>query len=136
MLLLYNSSWLVCVCVLFNEMCVQCSGVLHQVAASSIANIHSGDDLTFTCKPSANSTIWRTTLPSQSINNSVCVAIRNSFTNEHKKCGPMDKFTVGSVEDGDFYSTLSAKSVSSILNETRADCTQGDVNQTIHVIGK
>ena len=117
-------------------MCVQCSDVLHQVAASSITNIHSGDDIKFICTATTDVITWHITSPSQSIDNSVCQVLRNSPTIENSNCGPMDVFTAGFAEDSGFGSTLSAQSVSSVLNETRVECLDRDVDQTIYVIGK
>ena len=117
-------------------MCVQCSGVLHQVAASSIANIHSGDNITFTCTATTDAITWHITSPSQSVDNPLCQVLRNSPTIENRNCGPMDVFTAGFAEGSGFGSTLSAHSVSSILNETRVECLDRDVDQTIYVIGK
>ena len=115
---------------------VQYSGVLYQVAASSIANIHSGDDIAFTCKAASNAITWHITSPSESIDNSVCQVLRNSSTIKHGNCGPMDAFTAGFAEGSGFGSTLSAQSVSSNLNETRVKCLDRDVDHTIYVIGK
>ena len=110
--------------------------MLHLVAASYIANIHCGEDITFTCTTTSNAITWRITSPSQSIDNPVCQVLRNSPTIENRNCGPMDVFTAGFAEDSGFGSTLSAQSVSSILNETRVECLDRDVDHTIYVIGK
>ena len=49
-------------------------------------------------------------------------------------CGPMDVFSVSVSGDGST-STLSTQSVDDTLNETRVQCGDADVDETICILG-
>ena len=89
-----------------------------------------GNDITFTCVTSTSSFVWivrsNETLTS-------CLAFRDGRISV-PMCGPMNRFTVGVSEDGSS-STLSVQAVDSVVNETTIQCVDGDVNESICIIG-
>ena len=89
-----------------------------------------GNDITFTCVTSTSAFIWNV------ISNETrtsCLALRDGRITV-PMCGPMNRFTVGVSEDGSS-STLSVQSVDSVVNETTIQCLDGDVNESICIIG-
>ena len=72
-------------------------------------------------------------LVSVSLDSLICVGFRDGMISV-PMCGPMNRFTVGVSEDGSS-STLSVQSVDSVVNETTIQCVDGDVNESICIIG-
>ena len=86
-----------------------------------------GNDITFLCVTSDNDTFTWVVAPAEG-DGTACVA------GSIPTCGPMNRFTVSVSEDGSS-STLSVQSVDDILNGTRVECVDGDVDEEICVIG-
>ena len=90
--------------------------------------------MTFICQTSTSAFAW--TVTPNGGNTSICVALRSPVPSvTDQTCGPNDKFSLSISGDGST-STLSTQSVDENLNETRMQCLDGDVDQTICIIGK
>ena len=105
-------------------------GLFCQAAATSVCP---GYDVIFTCQTSKSAFTWVVT--SDVGNVTTCVALRSPPSVTDPMCGPNDEFSVSISGDGST-STLSTQSVDESLNETRIQCLDGDVNQTICIIGQ
>ena len=98
----------------------------------STKDICPGDGVTFVCNTTQIAVVWRVT--SAVGNVSTCVVIRDTIPTD--TCGPMDVFTAAVSED-DMTSTLSAQSVTDVLNGTIVECIDdGDVDEEICIVGQ
>ena len=106
------------------------TGVLCQF--SSTEDICPGHDVIFTCETTINTVVWRVTPAVGDF--SSCVVFHDE-PNVNDTCGPMDVFTA-TVSGDDMTPTLSAQSVTDVLNGTRVECDVGDVDEEICIIGQ
>ena len=97
----------------------------------STEDICPGHDVIFTCVSTVNTISWTIT---SDVGDSFCV-VRHDRPNVNDTCGPMDVFTATVSRDG-MTSTLSAQSVTDILNGTRLECEVGDVDEEICIVGQ
>ena len=99
---------------------------------SSATDACPGDSITLTCVATTTSVF--TWIVASHGNETGCVTLR-SGTVTVPRCGPEDRFIVGVSEDGST-STLSVESVDNVINGTRVECADGDVDETICVVGQ
>ena len=105
------------------------TGVLCQL--SSTEDICPGHDVIFTCETTQNTIAWTIT---SGVGDSFCT-VRHDRPNVNTTCGPMDIFTATASGDG-MTSTLSAHSVTDVLNGTRVECSAGGVDEEICIVGQ
>ena len=106
-------------------------GLFYQAAAT---NVCPGNDVKFMCQTSKSAFNWAVT-PAGG-NTTICVALKGPEPLvADRTCGPNDEFSVSISGDGST-STLSTQSVDESLNETRIQCLDGDVDQTICILGQ
>ena len=99
---------------------------------SSTEDICPGDDVIFTCETTINTVAWRVTPAVGSFSSCTVFHDVPILTDT---CGPMDVFTAA-VSGDDMTSTLSAQSVTEVLNGTRVECSAGGVDEEICIVGQ
>ena len=103
-------------------------------SVSSATGICPGDGVTFTCQTRTSAFTWTVT-PVEG-GTTTCVALRTPVPSvTDPTCGPNGEFSLSISGDGST-STLSTQSVDENLNETRIQCLDGDVDQTICILGE
>ena len=99
----------------------------------STKDICPGDNVTFTCvSTTINTVAWRVRT---AVGGSSFCTVAHDEPSVNDTCGPMDEFTAV-VNRDNVTSTLSAQSVTDVLNETRVDCAVGDVDEEICIVGQ
>ena len=105
------------------------TGVLCQLPSNK--DVCPGDDVTFICSTTLNAVTWRVTPAVGDV--SLCTIIRGTTSTD--TCGPMDVFTAAFGGDG-MTSTLGTQSMTEVLNGTRVECVDGDVDEEICIVGQ
>ena len=95
----------------------------------STKDICPGDGVTFMCNTTQTAVVWGVTSAVGDI--SACTVVRGITLTD--TCGPMNVFTAA-LSGGDMTSTLSAQSVTDVLNGTRVECLDGDVDEEICIV--
>ena len=106
------------------------TGVLCQLPSTK--DICPGHDVTFICNTTQIGVIWSVTPAVGDV--SSCTVVRGITPND--TCGPMGVFTAAFSGD-DMTPTLSAQSVTDVLNGTRVECLDvEDVDEEICIVGQ
>ena len=106
------------------------TGVLCQLPSTK--DICPGDDVTFTCETTINAVAWRVT---PAVGDFSSCTVFHDAPSVIERCGPMDVFTAA-VSGDNMTSTLSAQSVTDDLNGTKVECSAGDVDEEICIVGQ
>ena len=88
-----------------------------------------GDDITFTCVASTTAVIWSVTPDGGE--ETICAVVPGDVTTA--MCGPMNRFTA--TVTGADSTTLTVQSVDDVINGTRVECIDSDVDDQICVTG-
>ena len=99
--------------------------------SSTADSICPGNDITFSCVSSESTFTWIVTSAEGDVTS--CAELSDGRLLP-PRCGPMNRFNISVSEDGSS-STLSVQSVDDILNGTRVECADVDVDEEICVIG-
>lgn len=99
---------------------------------SSNEDICPGEGVIFTCVTTTNVVTWSIT---SAIGDFSFCNVRHDRPSLSATCGPMDVLTAV-VSGDDMTSTLSAQSVTDVLNGTRVDCSAGGVEEEICIVGQ
>ena len=98
----------------------------------STKDICPGDDVIFICVSAINTVTWRVRPAGGDF--SYCNVAHDEPSNT-ATCGPMDGFTAVVSGDG-MTSTLSAQSVTDVLNGTIVECDVGNIDEKICIVGQ
>ena len=116
-----------------NEVCMpaQHHRYFHPIVLSSTEQICPGDDVMFTCETTINTVTWRVT---PAVGDFSSCTVFHDVPSLTDTCGPMDVFAAA-VSGDDMTSTLSAESLTDVLNGTRVECSTGDIDEEICIVG-
>ena len=90
-----------------------------------------GDDITFTCVASTIAIVWIVTPDGG--DPTLCTVILGGSDVTTDMCGPMNRFTA--TVTGADSTTLTVQSVDDVINGTRVECVDSDVDEEICVTG-
>ena len=88
-----------------------------------------GDDITFTCVTSTTAIVW--IVAPDGGDQTTCVVITDVTMTA--MCGPMNRFTA--TVTGADSTTLTVQSVDDVINGTRVECVDSDVDEQICITG-
>ena len=90
-----------------------------------------GDDITFTCVASTTAIVW--IVAPDGGNTTTCLVFPDGMGETTDMCGPMNRFTA--TVTGADSTTLTVQSVDDVINGTRVECVDSDVDEEICVTG-
>ena len=119
-------------CVITMNSCANTGLLVLCQSSSTDSGSCPGDDITFTCVTSIVPVIWSVFLSDRY--GTSCTVFQDGAAETTDMCGPMDRFTA--TVTGPDSTTLTVQSVDDVINGSRVECLNTDVEEEICIIGQ